>query len=72
MRLISRLNESVSRVFRKFLKYFNDTAILTSFVLPAAGDFPDILILNLDESNSKFANCYLDHLCNITRNFLMF
>ena len=34
------------------LKYFNGTAILTSFVLPSAGVFPVILILYLNYSDS--------------------
>ena len=33
------------------LKYFNGTIISTSFVLPAAGVFPVIFILNLNDSD---------------------
>ena len=36
IRLISQLIKGISRVFHKFHKYFNGTAILTSFVLPTA------------------------------------
>ena len=36
-RLISQLINGISRVVQKLLKYFNGTAILTSFVLPPAG-----------------------------------
>ena len=51
MRLISQLINDISRVLQKLLKYFNGTAISTSFVLPAAGVFPVILILNLNDSD---------------------
>ena len=44
MRLISQLINGISRVSQKLLKYFNGTAISTSFVLPAAGVFPVFLI----------------------------
>ena len=43
-RLISQLIEGSSRVPQKLLNYCNGTAILTSFILPAAGGFPVILI----------------------------
>ena len=36
IRLISQLSKGISKVLQKLLKYFNGTAILTSFVLPAA------------------------------------
>ena len=36
-RLISQLINGISRVVQMLLKYFNGTAILTSFVLPPAG-----------------------------------
>ena len=39
IRLISKVVKGISRVLQKLLKYFNGTAILTSFVLPAAGFF---------------------------------
>ena len=51
MRLISQLIKGISRVLQKLLKYFNGTTILTSFVLPVAGVFPVILILNLNDSD---------------------
>ena len=35
----------------KLLKYFHGTIISTSFVLPAAGDFPVIYILDLNDSD---------------------
>ena len=51
-RLISQLVKSISRVQQKLLNYFNGTATSTSFVLPAAGVFPVILTLNLNDSES--------------------
>ena len=51
MILISQLISGISRVLQKLLKYFNDTPISTSFLLPAAGVFPVILILNLNDSD---------------------
>ena len=50
MRLTSQLINGISRVFRKFLKYFNDTIISTSFVLTLV--FPVIFILDLNDSES--------------------
>ena len=50
-RLIPQLISGISRVSRKLLKHFNDTAISTSFVLPAAGFFPVILILKANGSD---------------------
>ena len=50
IRLISQLIKRISRVLQKLLKYCSGTAILTSFVLPAAEDFRGILILNLNDS----------------------
>ena len=52
MRLISQLINNISRVLEKLLKYFNGTAILTSFVEPVAGVFPVVLVLYLNESDS--------------------
>ena len=52
MRLISQLTNGISRVLQKLLKYFNGTAILTSFVFPAAGVFSVILILYLEGLDS--------------------
>ena len=42
----------ISKVLQKLLRYFNGTAILTSFVFPAAGVFPLTLILPLNVSDS--------------------
>ena len=50
MRLISQLIKDISRVFQQLLKYFNNTAVLTFFVLPPAGFFPVILVLHLNDS----------------------
>ena len=49
MRLILQLIKGISRVLQKLLKYFNGIAILTFFVLPSAGFFPIILILDLND-----------------------
>ena len=51
MRLISQLINGISGVLQKLLKYFKGTAISTSFVFPAAGVFPVILILYLNDSD---------------------
>ena len=50
MRLISQLIKGISRVLQKLLKYFDYTAILTSFVLLAAGVFPVIFSLDLNDA----------------------
>ena len=50
-RLISQIINGNSRVFQKLLKYFNGTAILTSYVLPTVRVFPVILILYLNDSD---------------------
>ena len=50
-KLISQLINGISRALQKLFKYFNETAILTSFVLPVAGVFPVILILCLNDSD---------------------
>ena len=52
MKLISQLLNGISRVLQKLLKYFNDTGISTCFVLPAAGVFHVIFILNLNAWDS--------------------
>ena len=49
MRFISQLISGNSRAFEKLLKYFNGTAISTSFVLSALGVLPVILALNLND-----------------------
>ena len=46
IRLISQLIKGISRVLQKLLQYSNGTAILTFFLLPAAGNFPVIFILD--------------------------
>ena len=51
MRLTSQLINDISRVLQKLLKYFNGTAISTFIVLPAAGVFPVIFILYLNNSD---------------------
>ena len=51
MRLISQLINGISRVLQKLLKHFNGTAISPPFVFPAAGAFPVILILYLNDSD---------------------
>ena len=52
MRLTSQLNNSISRVLRKMLKYFNGAIASTSFVLPSAGVLPVISTLDLNDSES--------------------
>ena len=52
MRLTSQLIKGISRVPQKLLKYFNRTIISTSFSSPAAGVFPVIFILDLNDSES--------------------
>ena len=51
MRLISHLVNGISSVLQKLIKYFNGAVTSTSFVLPAAGVFPVILILHLNNSD---------------------
>ena len=51
MRLISQLIKSTSRVLQKLLKYFNGTAILTSFVLLISRALPVFLALKLNDSD---------------------
>ena len=62
MRLISQLIKGISRVPQKLLKYFNGTAILTSFVLPLVGVFPVIFILDWNDSEFTIAACGSSHL----------
>ena len=52
MRFISQLIRDISRVFQKLLKYFNDTAISTSMVLPMRRFLPVIFAFNLNQSGS--------------------
>ena len=49
MTLISQLVKSISRGFQKLLKYFNDNAILISFVLSSGGVYFVIFILNMND-----------------------
>ena len=53
MRLISQLFNVISRVLQKLPKYFNGTAISTSFVLPPSGVFPVIFALKLGDALLK-------------------
>ena len=39
-----------ARVLQKLLKYFNDTAISTYFVLPSSGDFLVVFTVDLNDS----------------------
>ena len=52
LRLISQFIEDISRVLQKLLKYFNGTAILTSFVLPLSVFLS--IIITLDRNDSEF------------------
>ena len=56
MRLISQFINGISGLLQKLVKYFNDTAILTSFVFPATVVFPVILILYLNDSDSAIVS----------------
>ena len=49
-RLTSHFINGISRVLQKLLKCFDGIIILTSFVLPAAGVFPVIFALDLNDS----------------------
>ena len=44
--------QDISRVLQKLLKYFNDTAISTSFVLPTTWVVPVIFALILNDVKS--------------------
>ena len=52
MRLTSQLINGISRVLQKLLNYFNGKTISRSFILPSAGVFPVIFILDLNDSES--------------------
>ena len=52
LRLISQFIVDISRVLQKLLKYFNGTAILTSFVLPLSVFLS--IIITLDRNDSEF------------------
>ena len=72
IRFTSQLILGISRVLHQVLKHFKGTAILTSFVLPAARVLPVILALNLNDSDSVMLSLAL-YLCYCHRtDFLMF
>ena len=48
--LTSHFINGISRVLQKLLNCFDGTIILTHFVLPAAGVFPVIFTLDLNDS----------------------
>ena len=52
IRFISQITIGISRILQKLLKSFNDTAISTFFVLPAAEVLPVTFVLNLNDSES--------------------
>ena len=52
LRLISQFIVDISRVLQKLLKYFNGTAILTSFVLPLSVFLS--IVFTLDRNDSEF------------------
>ena len=64
MILILQLINSISRVLQKLLKYFNDTAISTSFVLPSAEVYPVLSTLNLNKRFSPGKLTKLPSLSN--------
>ena len=52
MRIISQSIKGISRVLQKLLKYFNNNAILTPFVLPSAGVFPVFFFVKISFGSS--------------------
>ena len=50
IRLTSQLNNDISRVLQKLLKYFKRAIILTLSILPLLSVWPVIFILKLNES----------------------
>ena len=52
MRLISQLTNDITGFLQKLLKFFNGTATSISFVLPSAGVFHVIFILDINDSES--------------------
>ena len=50
MGLTSQLINNISGLFQKLLKHFNGTIVSTSFVIPPAGVFTFIFILDLNYS----------------------
>ena len=57
IRLTSQLINDISRVLQKLLKYFNDTIILTSVVLPSGRVFPITFTLDLNDSEFAELSC---------------
>ena len=49
--LTSQLISGISRVLQKWLKYFNGIIPSKSFLFPAAGIFPVIFTLDLNDSD---------------------
>ena len=49
---ISQSIKGISRVLQKLLKYFNNNAILTPFVLPSAGVFPVFFFVKISFGSS--------------------
>ena len=73
MGFISKSIEDISRVLQELLKYFNGTAISTSYVLPSAGILPVIPTLNLNLNLTQNLLCYhLEYLCGTAIIILMF
>ena len=52
MRLISQLTNDITGFLQKLLKFFNGTATSISFVLPSAGVFHVVFILDINYSES--------------------
>ena len=60
MRLTLQLINGISRVLQKLLRYFNGTIISIFFSLTAAGVFPVIFVLDLNDLESaklSFGSC---------------
>ena len=49
IRLISQLINGIAKLIQNILKYFNDNAISTSFMLPVSGVSSVILALSLND-----------------------
>ena len=49
LRLSLQLIKSISKVFQKWVKYFNGTAIGTYFELPSAGVSPAIVVFDFSD-----------------------
>ena len=70
MRVISQLIGGISRFLQNLPKYFNGTAISTSFASPTAGVFQVVVILDLNVS--ELTNHLSAHLYNNVINSQMF